>query len=218
MDFLSVGQHAKGFIAIGQEARGVIAIGQIATGVIAIGQAARGCFTLGQLAFGFVGWGQVGFGLLHAVGMAGVGGRGLGLVLRLVPGVGRARLPPDTIAVEQALSGSAGWVEAELFYDSHGLGLGTQGRRLPVKFDRWLVGAAQTLTIHGSKSVWAYLRTLDGVVVCQRIQHAPPRPFERPGFYGLAAVQFVGLLIMATVWWRVVGFELAQILSEVASG
>src|SRR5687767_6557913 len=105
MEFISVGQHAVGFIAIGQEARGFFALGQVATGVIAIGQLARGVLTLGQLGFGFIGWGQVGFGILHAVGMVGAGGRGLGLVVPLVPSVGRARVPPETVAVDRALAG-----------------------------------------------------------------------------------------------------------------
>jgi hypothetical protein len=217
MEFISVGQTAEGFIAIGQHARGVFALGQDAVGVVAVGQVARGVFTLGQAAFGFVGWGQVGFGMLHAVGMFGVGGRGFGLVIPLTPGVGRARVPPATIDVNAALRGAAGWVDADLFFDTHGLGLARDGHRLPVKFDRRLQGGAQSLTTHGPKAVWAFLRTVRGVVVCERIQHAPPRPFERPGFYGFAAVQFIGLLIMAVVWWKLVGVELADILDKVIS-
>jgi hypothetical protein len=217
MEFISVGQHAEGFIAIGQHARGVFALGQDAVGVVAIGQIARGCFTLGQVAFGFIGWGQVGFGLLHAVGMFGLGGRGFGLIIPLTPGVGRARVAPATIDVHTALNGTPGWVETDLFFDTHGLGLANDGHRLPVKFDRRLQGGAQGLTIHGPKRVWAFLRTVRGVRVCDRIQHAPPRPFERAGFYGRAAVQFVGLVIMAVVWWQLVGVELAGILDKVFS-
>jgi len=217
MDFISVGQQAQGFIAIGQEAKGVFALGQMATGVVAVGQVAKGCFTLGQVAFGFVGWGQVGFGLLHAVGMFGVGGRGLGLVIPLTPGVGRARVPPQTIDVGRALQGSEGWVAADLFFDTHGLGLAHEARRLPVKFDRRLQHPAEALTVHGTKRVWAFLRTVRGVVVVERIQHAPPRPFEKPGFYLFAALQFVGLVIMAAVWWKLVGVELADVLEQVAA-
>jgi hypothetical protein len=209
-----VGQHAVGFIAIGQEARGFFALGQVATGVIAVGQLARGVFTIGQLAFGFIGWGQVGFGILHAVGMMGAGGRGIGIVLPLVPSVGKKRVPPETIPVDRALAGAAGWVEADLFYDEHGLGLASQGRRLPVKFDRRLQGGANGLTVHGPRSVWAFLRPFGSLVVCERISHAPPRPYEKPGFYVLGAVQFVGLVILATVWWVVVGQEVLSILEE----
>jgi len=215
MDFISVGQHAQGFIAIGQEAKGVFALGQMATGVVAVGQVAKGCFTLGQVAFGFIGWGQVGFGMLHAVGMFGVGGRGLGLVIPLVPGVGRARVAPETVDIGTALRGGEGWIAADLFTDGHGLGLSDGAQRLPVKFDRRLQHAAEVLTVHGTKRVWAFLRTVRGVVVCERIQHAPPRPYERPGFYLIAAAQFVGLVIMAAVWWKLVGVELADVLEQV---
>ncbi len=214
MDFISVGQEAEGFIAIGQHARGVIAFGQIATGVIAVGQVARGCFTLGQVAFGFVGWGQVGFGLLHAVGMLGAGGRGFGIVLRLTPGVGKPRVVPQTIPPERALGGEEGWVKAELSYDEHGPLLTSDGRRLPVKLDRRLQGGVNHLTVHGPRQVWAYVATKSGVPVCERIQHAPPRPYERAGFYAIATAQFVGLVVMATVWWVMVGRDLLGILDQ----
>jgi hypothetical protein len=215
MDFISVGQEAEGFIAIGQHARGVIAFGQIATGVIAVGQVARGCFTLGQVAFGFVGWGQVGFGLLHAVGMLGAGGRGAGIVLRLTPGVGRPRVAPETIPVERAVGvGEEGWVKAELSYDSHGLALSSDGRRLPVKLDRRLQGGAGQLTVHGPRHVWAYIVVRHGVLVCERIQHSPPRPYESPGFYGMAIAQFIGLTILATAWWVLVGRDVLAILDQ----
>jgi hypothetical protein len=214
MDFVSIGQEAEGFIAIGQHARGVIAFGQIATGVIAVGQVARGCFTLGQVAFGFIGWGQVGFGLLHAVGMLGAGGRGFGIVLRLTPGVGRPRVVPETVPPERALAGEEGWVKAELSYDGHGPVLCTNGHRLPVKIDRRLQGGVNHLTVHGPREVWAYVALKSGVPVCERIQHAPPRPYERPGFYALAAAQFAGLVLMATVWWVMVGRDLLTILDQ----
>jgi hypothetical protein len=214
MQFVSVSGRAEGFIAIGQEATGVIAIGQQATGVIAIGQIACGCFCLGQAAVGFVGWGQAGVGIFHAVGMVGVGGRGFGLVIRLVPGVGRKRVVPEVIDVGSALHGSRGWVEVDLFFDGHGLGLASQGQRLPVKFDRRLQGGAKTLTVHGPQTVWAYLAPQAGVVVCERIQHAPPRPFERPSFFVRAALQFAALVALATLWWMFIGPDMARIFQQ----
>jgi hypothetical protein len=212
MEFISVADNAHGFIAIGQHAKGFIAIGQVATGVIAIGQMAKGCFTVGQLAFGFIGWGQVGFGLLHAVGMVGAGGRGFGLVLPLVPGVGRARVPPETIALDAAMRGEAGWVVVDIFFDGHGLGLGHEGTRLPIKLDRRLQGDADLLTVHGPSRVWAFVRTIDTTRVCERIVHVPPRPFEKPGFYVWGAIQFALLCVMAIAWWLVVGEEVLGVL------
>jgi len=214
MEFISVGQNAEGFIAIGQHARGVIAFGQIATGVIAVGQVARGCFTLGQVAFGFTGWGQLGFGIMHAVGMLGAGGRGFGIVLPLTPGVGRARVAPETIPLERALAGEAGWVEVELIEDGYGFGLVKAGRRLPVKMDRRLQSGAGALTLEGARPVWAYVVVEHGVPVCQRIQHAPLRPWQKRGFYLRAAVQFGGLLVLATAWWVLVGRDLLNILDQ----
>ena len=214
MEFISVGQNAVGFIAIGQHARGVIAFGQIATGVIAVGQVARGCFTLGQVAFGFTGWGQLGFGIMHAVGMLGAGGRGFGIVLPLTPAVGRARIAPETIALESALAGEAGWVAAELIEDSYGLGLAKGGQRLPIKLDRRLQSGAGALTVLGSRPVWAYVVVERGVPVCQRIQHAPERPWQKRGFYARAGFQFAGLLLLATAWWLLVGRDLLQILDQ----
>jgi hypothetical protein len=214
MEFLSVGQNAEGFIAIGQHARGVIAIGQIATGVIAVGQVARGCFTLGQVAFGFVGWGQLGFGIMHAAGMLGAGGRGFGIVLPLTPGVGRARVAPETISLERALSGEPGWVEVELIEDGYGLGLANGGQRLPIKLDRRLQSGAGALTATGPRKVWAYVVVHRGVPVCERIQHAPPRAWQRSGFYLRASLGFAALVVMATAWWVLVGRDVLSILDQ----
>ncbi len=214
MDFVSVGQNAEGFIAIGQHARGIIAFGQIATGVVAVGQVARGCFTLGQVAFGFTGWGQLGFGILHAVGMAGAGGRGWGLVLRLTPAVGRSRIAPATIPLERALAGEAGWVKVELVKDGYGLGLMRGGQRLPIKFDRRLQDGATVLARAGTRDVWAYVVVLRGVPVCQRIQHSPLHPWQQKRFFALAALQFAGLLALATAWWLMVGRDLLVIVGQ----
>jgi hypothetical protein len=105
-------------------------------------------------------------------------------------------------------------VKAEVSYDEHGPVLASEGRRLPVKLDRRLQGGLNHLTVHGPRPVWAYVSMKSGVPVCERIQHAPPRPYERAGFYTLATAQFVGLCVMATVWWVMVGRELLVILDQ----
>ncbi len=218
MDFIAFGQEARGFIAIGQHATGVIAVGQMATGVIAVGQLARGCFCLGQAAIGFIGWGQLGVGVLHAVGMVGAGGRGFGLVVRLVPSLGKKRQPPQTTSLDQVYAGQPGWVELDLFYDGHGLGFGTQGQRLPIKVHRRLTGDAGRLTAHGAVHVWAYLRRFGPTVVCERIVHQPPRPYESQGWFVLGAFQFAGLLLLCCVWWLAAGNELLGLFAELAGG
>jgi hypothetical protein len=214
MDFVSVGQNAEGFIAIGQHARGIIALGQFATGIVAVGQVARGCFTIGQLGFGFTGWGQAGFGIFHAVGMVGAGGRGFGLVLRLTPGVGRARVTPESIPIERALAGEPGFIACELTRDAAGLALTHGSQRLPIKLDRRLQSEAGVLAAAGSRQVWAYVVVRSGVAVCERIQHSPPRAWQHPAFYLRAALQFAGLVALATAWWLLVGRELLVILDQ----
>ena len=105
MDFVDVSEHAHGFIAIGQEARGIIAIGQVATGVIAIGQGAHGIIAIGQLAVGLVGWGQLGLGIFSAAGMVGAGGRRmLGVVVPLVPSIGRPVILPEAAPLNAVLA------------------------------------------------------------------------------------------------------------------
>src|SRR5687768_16940479 len=102
---IDVGQHATGFIAIGQEATGFFALGQIATGVIAIGQVARGFFVIGQVGFGITSIGMGSAGLVYSVGMLGVGGRGLGLIIPLVPRLKDPRQLPATVSFEELASG-----------------------------------------------------------------------------------------------------------------
>lgn len=215
MDFISVGQEARGFIAIGQHATGVFAFGQIATGVIAIGQVARGCFALGQVALGFIGWGQAGFGVLHAVGMLGAGGRGFGIVLRLVPALGKKRVPPPLSPPDRVYAGQPGWLELDLFHDGANLGLGAGGQRWPIKVHRQLIGDATRLTTQGPRHVYAYVTKIGQILVCERILHEPPRPYEVPGWYTLGVVQFAGLLALACAWWLGVGNELIALFAEI---
>jgi hypothetical protein len=217
MELVSVGQHARGIIAIGQHATGVFAFGQIATGVIAIGQVARGCFTLGQVALGFIGWGQVGFGVLHAVGMVGAGGRGFGIVLRLVPGLGKKRVLPETSPPEAVYAGHPGWLELDLSSDGQNFGFAKQGQYWPIKLDHRLNAEAAGLTLQGPVPVVAYVRKLGQTLVCERVVYEPPRPYEKPGWYTLAAFQLLGLVVLACAWWLGVGNELIGILNEVVT-
>jgi hypothetical protein len=217
MDFIAVGEQARGFIAIGQHATGVFAFGQVATGVVAVGQLARGCFCLGQAAIGFIGWGQLGLGIFHAVGMLGAGGRGAGIVLPLTPSLGKKRVPPATTTLEMVYAGHPGWLKLDLFFDGNGIGFGSGGQRLPIKVHRKVVTPAGRLVTHGEAlSVWAYVRRIGQTLVCERVVHEPPRPYEEPGFFARGAFQFLGLMILACVWWLAVGNELLVILAELA--
>ncbi len=103
---IALGQSALGVIAIGQLARGVVAIGQVAVGVIAVGQGA--------------------VGVVHAVAMLGVGGRGLGGVLRVAPKHRAFSVPTPAPPVPLASlePGSSGWVRARLDAGGAPLGVG----------------------------------------------------------------------------------------------
>jgi hypothetical protein len=223
VDFFAVGDEAKGFIAIGQVATGFIAIGQAATGFIAIGQLARGVFTLGQLGFGFIGWGQAGVGLWHAVGMLGIGGRGFGGVLPLVPGIGRPRVTPTAMTLTQVQAGGEpGWVALDVYLEptDGSLALVAGGARLPMKIHRAILKATQRLVqTKGTAeqagrmlSVFAWVVRYDDVLVCERIMHVPPRPYEEPGFKVRASFQLTGLVGLGVAWWLIVGNDLLPFL------
>jgi hypothetical protein len=212
MKIVDVGQHAMGVIAIGQEATGFFALGQGATGVIAIGQLARGCIAIGQCAFGLVGWGQVGGGIFHAVGMVGVGGRGFGPVLRLVPSVGRPRELPSAGSLAAVEAGQPGWIEVDLTAD---LGLHQEGRRLPIKIDRRLQKGAREIAAGGPQRVLAHTTRMGNLLVCERIAYAPPRPYQKKGFWALAVLQLIGLLGLGTAYAGVVGHPLLDALDKI---
>lgn len=218
MKFFDAGDNATGFIAVGQMATGFFALGQMATGVIAIGQLARGGIAIGQLAVGLIGWGQCGAGIFSAAGMVGVGGRRpLGIVLPLVPYIGRPRVMPVGVPFEAVFSGCEGWVEVDLGRDSFGLGLFLNGQRLPVKLDRRLQRGCYEITSAGPRRVRAWTRRIGPTLVCQRIANDPPRPYQKPTFKALAAAQLAGLLVLGIVWAGVVGHDLGVFLEDMVS-
>jgi len=212
MKLFDAGQHATGFIAVGQEATGFFALGQIATGVIAIGQVARGGIAIGQVAFGLVGWGQGGLGVFHAVGMLGAGGRGLGVVVRLVPSLGRPREMPPVTPLAAVAAGHDGWLDAELAPD---LALSQAGARLPVKLDRRLQTRARALAAAGPHRVLAHTRRIGPTLVCDRLAYEPPRPWHKPSFRIIAALQLAGLLVLGTAYAAVVGYPLITALGHI---
>ena len=210
MDFFSVGQHAEGFIAFGQHATGFIAVGQMATGFIAIGQLSRGVVAIGQLACGLIGWGQVGAGILHAVGMLGVGGRGMGVVLRLVPSIGRARVEPDGTTIAKVQEGESGWLLADLMHDDWGIGLYDGGARLPIKLDCRIVASSTRLAKEQKGRIWAFTRRIGSTLVCERIAHVPPRPYKKPSFLPIAVFQLAALTGLGIGYWAAVGNDLVD--------
>ena len=110
--FIDVGQKAVGIIAIGQDATGVIAVGQVSLGVVAIGQMARGVVAVGQLSIGIVTVGQLSMGAAWCLAQLGIGARGRGGVLSVLPAKLFEKRKDRTIL--SALMGrrvSEGWVD-----------------------------------------------------------------------------------------------------------
>lgn len=228
MKFFDAGDNATGIIAVGQHATGFFALGQMATGVIAIGQLARGGIAIGQLAVGLVGWGQCGAGIFSAAGMVGIGGRrSLGIVLPIIPSIGRPRVMPEATPFPAIDAAGAGWVEVDLSQDIGGLGLFLDGQRLPVKLDRRLQKRALEIIAEGPRRVRAYTRRIGhnggippmppGILVCERIANEPPRPYQTKNFKAITTLQLAALLVMGVVWAGVVGHDLAVFLGNMVT-
>lgn len=218
MKFFDAGDNATGVIAIGQQATGFFALGQMATGVIAIGQLARGGIAIGQLAVGLVGWGQCGAGIFSAAGMVGIGGRRpLGIVVPIIPSIGRPRVMPDATPFPAVNAGAEGWVEVDLAQDNLGIGLFLDAQRLPVKLDRRLQRRAYDIIADGPRRVRAYTRRIGALLVCERIAHEPLRPYQKKSFKVIASLQLAALLVMGVVWAGVVGHDLGVFLGNMVT-
>jgi hypothetical protein len=209
------GQHAHGFIAVGQFATGFIAIGQVATGVIAVGQVARGCIAIGMASFGIFSVGMASAGLLNTFALLGVAGRrGGGGVLELLPRLTRKRaLPHARSAAEVWSSGEPGWVRATLVRDPNGNpALFHDGRPLGVKMFPALRRASEESLAQGSSDVMAYVSRAGDVLVSERLMQASmPTLVERLS-YAAWAPRFVGLVVLATLYWIFVGFPIVRAL------
>ncbi len=202
MLLFSVGDE-PGFFAFGQFATGVIAVGQVATGVVAIGQVARGVVAAGQLGIGLFAAGQLCVGLYGGAGI-GLGGRGKGLVLPLVPTVEPPyELPPrKTVADVEAGFGDA-WVEAALTEREGGhVGLTSGGAALPLKIAAQLVTRARSeLLRFGQARVLAHVRRMGEVLVCDRMMHVPTAITARPGFWIGLVLRMALLIAVAVAVW-----------------
>jgi hypothetical protein len=207
------GQHAHGFIAVGQSATGFIAIGQTALGVIAIGQLARGGIAIGQAAFGIVSIGMVSGGLLGTVAIAGVAGRkGAGFVLELLPRLTRQRaLPPVSSAQAVWSSGEPGWVRATLVRDPNGnAALFDDGRPLGIKMVPALRATAEQAITKGASEVLALTSRSGEVLVCERLMEAKAPTIAERLSYAAWLPRFVGLVLLATAYWILVGLPLVR--------
>ena len=213
MRFFAVGQEAEGFIALGQVATGVIAIGQLATGVIAIGQVARGVVAVGMAAFGIVSVGMLSGGLVFAAGMLGVGGRGLGLVLPVVPAPRRRPKLPELIPLEAIrASGRQGWIAAKLRSAANGQPeLVQQGVALPVTLAGSLVAQAVNHAAIGSDVIARVVPKGDAL----RVEQMKLVPVAGVGWFW-RVVQVALLVVLAYAYWQFVLVDLGDVVVRAA--
>jgi hypothetical protein len=57
--------------------------------------------------------------------------------------------------------------------------------------------------------VLAYTRRVGPLLVCDRIAHEPPRPYQKKGFAAVAAAQITALFVLGVVYAVAVGAPLA---------
>ena len=204
---IDVGQEARGIIAIGQMATGVVALGQMATGVIAIGQVARGFVAIGQGSIGLVAVGMGAVGVFHSTAMMGVGGRGLGLVMPVSPYWPKKFVQPETTSWSRLKAGKTdeGWLRVELDRDEHGPLLRHDGKDLPVRFDRRMLGAARRYSPSRGDKLFAKVgRHRDGLV-CSDLSFVPRRAHWKKSYWVGTATQLAMLVGVCGAFWFLAG-------------
>lgn len=214
MRWIAVGAEAEGVIAIGQVATGVIALGQMATGVIAVGQIARGFVAVGQGAIGVFAVGMGSVGLVWSVGMVGLGGRGFGIVLPLVPSLGPRHAPPDTIAAARLADDTvrAGHVRVTVDRDDDGPLLRADGRALPARLDARLRAALDT---HATPfPAFAHLSRGPDGWICDTLVEIPAPRWKVPGWWVRWAAQLAALAVAAILFWLVAGIPVVSALFD----
>ncbi len=215
LPFFDAGQEAHGVIAIGQVATGYVAIGQMATGVIAVGQLARGVFVVGQLAVGCCGVGMVGLGVFWMAALMGLGGRGKGIVLPLVPSLEPPRNFPATTLSSAVWHGQgAGWLAVLLRLEADGsVALYEQSQRLGAKLSCRVLGRARSACMASTACyAVAHVRRVGNLLVCDRLMNVPGRSTDRPHFWLWTVLGFVALIAVAIAVWEIALWPLIMAL------
>jgi hypothetical protein len=202
MRWLDIGWQAHGVVAIGQFATGFIAIGQVAWGFVAIGQAAFGWLAFGQVAVGGASVGMVGVGLSFTAAMIGVGGRGVGFVLPVLPSLGD-RKSPEGVKPLADLPAHGGWTRLHVVPRSEGRVAWFEGYRR-VEGLRVDARSRRAALAAAPGDVWAHLRpSRHGWVADKLVRVEPPR-WTRPRWWLQWGAQLMALMILsAAVWWLV---------------
>jgi hypothetical protein len=235
MDWFSSDPDRPGVFSVSQEAYGIFALGQMATGVIAIGQLARGVIAIGQGAVGLVAVGQGAVGVFYAVAMIGVGGRGLGGVLPILPKIRIERferpVTPPLTTLRELERGDVedGWLLARIEPTSAGAVLDVDGRTLGLEQKPEVAGklsvAGGADHTHACVHVQAEERRRDPdggyreaqpserVLVVDRFQSwreaAPRAHLEGPlTSIGGLAIRALGLFVLAAAYWVLAGADI----------
>lgn len=190
MKLFDVAQEAHGVVAVGQIATGVVAIGQVATGLIAIGQGARGVIAVGQGAIGLVAVGMGAVGLFWAAGL-GIAGRGVGGILSLVPSLAAPVSIPKTTSWGAIEATGSGWLRVRVSEDEGDPVLLHDSGTLPARIDAGLVDAAR-----GAVGQILLARFRSGGV-CDQLMRVPVSRLRQPRWWGIWALQGVGLIVVA---------------------
>lgn len=200
MQIVSTNPNEFGLIAVGQEAWGVVAIGQMARGFLVLGQLAIGIAGVGQCCACIWGVGQVGMGVAWFGAMVGVGGRGFGGVIRLVPGLDPPRLAPPEVPLDEVLAGSnSGHVKLDVVQSPAGPTFARDGRALPIKMTPEVAGAL-SLNAAQLPQVFGRLRRHGPVVLCDQLVEVPGLRGTSSN-KGLLVVRLLALVAIATAWW-----------------
>ncbi|HHO52407.1 MAG TPA: hypothetical protein ENK18_16440 [Deltaproteobacteria bacterium] len=212
MRFFDVGQEAHGFIAIGQFATGVLALGQVAHGLVAVGQVAFGGIAIGQVAVGGFTLGMGSAGLYYALGMIGVGGRGRGLILPLLPRLGSPKRTPQLEPyAELARTQGSGWILLTMeprkgariaLYEG-------EERLKALRLDARVRLAAIEAT---PATVYAHVRPSEVGPVVDRLVHRDPSRLLQPHWWLLWGAQLAGLVVLAAIIWMAVAEPLLSAL------
>src|SRR5262249_40218413 len=110
-------------------------------------------------------------------------------------------------------SGQPGWIRATLVRDPNGhAALFEDGRPIGVKMVPSLRRTAEKALESGACDVLAYTACAGEALVCERLMEAAAPTLVQRLSYATWAPRFLGLALLATVYWLVVGFPLVRAL------
>lgn len=215
MRFFDAGEQAEGIFAFGQFATGVVAVGQVATGVIAIGQVARGVIAIGQGAVGIIAVGQGSLGALWALGMIGVGGKGMGIVLPLLPSLGPRRELPPLVPLSRLADGglAEGWARIRLarLEDGSAAVRTSGGAAVEARIDVRLRAAVEA---DAGAEVLGFFRQGEHGLVLHKIARCPESRLRQPRWWLLWSAQMAAMVALCGAIWALALWPVMEFLAR----